>query len=37
MFEVKITSLEDHVAQIQDDRHPNKEKSIFVDNLDRLY
>ena len=37
MFNVKITSLEGHVAQIQDGRHPNKETSIFLDNLDRLY
>ena len=37
MFEVKFASLEGHVAQIQDGRHPNYEKSIFVDNLDRLY
>ena len=36
MFEIKITSLDGHVAQIQDGHHPNKEKSIFVDNLDRL-
>ena len=35
MFEVTITLLEGHVAQIQDGRPPNKETSIFVDNLDR--
>ena len=36
MFEVRITALDGHIAQIQDGRHPNKDKSIFLDNLDRL-